>query len=1158
MRFERLEIPAYGPFTGFALDLPGEGADFHLIYGPNEAGKSSLLRAIRDLLYGIHAQTPDNFIHDYKDLRIAATIAAGDGRRLSFQRRKGNRNTLLDARGEPLPDDTLAAWLGVVDRDFFTIVFGLGAEELRRGAEALLHGHGELGQALFSASLAGTPVHRILAALEEEARTLFNGRARNNVRIRPAITAYEEAQRASKEAIVRPETWEAVQRALAEAIAERDRLDAELHERRRRRDWLQRCLDALPLLGRLAEQEARRGTLPDLPEVAADFVATTEQALAARAQALTETDRRRARIAQLERRVQDSEPNAAVLAEAAAIEAAHQRLAVYRQWCDELTGLEADCAEAEQRLRAGMRRLGIDGEPESVEALRIQAADELRLEETATALDQAEAAWRENHDEAQQACEALERIDARLGALPDEDVEALRAALTATAGAAEAAKGLPQREAAVAAALAKVERQQGLVAGVADEVAAVCALSVPSAVTLRQYEAERERLQRDRERTVERVAEAEERLRQLAGQRRRLERLGALPTPADLDDARARRDAAWARVRSAWLDGVEAGELDGRPLAEAYPQTVATADQLADRLREEADAVAQAEDLRLQAEEAETARGRAQADMAACEAALADWERRWSTLWAPCGLAPASPVEMLDWRDQWVELCARHEAWRQAADELARARAEVETALGLLRVRLPEIEATTLAELREVAERRVREADAARGARSQLNDQAADQRLDLTRYEAAEPALAAALAEARTAWAEAGAAVGLPALGTAAGLALLAQRRQLVGELDAWNGLRRQIAAKRQAVAEYAAAADAAADRLGLPAGVVEVREAALWAALETARTQRTRRDQAREDLEGEQAQLPTLEQALGDAERRLAEALAAAGVQDEAGLAVLLAHLKERQAIDGEIARLREALHVAARGEPLDVFIERVRAEPADGLAAEAAGLDQAIAAHQAERDRAIEQLASAQAERARLERAGAEAAEHRQEALNIAAGIRQDAARCLRLQLARHLLREQIERFRRESQAPLLARAGELFAAITAGRFEGLGTAFAGDDTPVLVGRRAGRDVAVEAMSDGTRDQLYLALRLAAIERHQRHHEPLPVILDDLLATFDDGRAAAILPILSELGRQSQVLLFTHHGHLVELARAALGADAFHVHPLAAGERG
>ena len=45
-----------------------------------------------------------------------------------------------------------------------------------------------------------------------------------------------------------------------------------------------------------------------------------------------------------------------------------------------------------------------------------------------------------------------------------------------------------------------------------------------------------------------------------------------------------------------------------------------------------------------------------------------------------------------------------------------------------------------------------------------------------------------------------------------------------------------------------------------------------------------------------------------------------------------------------------------------------------------------------------------------------------------------------------------------------------------------------------------------AVAGLSDGTRDQLFLALRLAGIENHLKDREPVPVIIDDVLINFDD----------------------------------------------------
>jgi uncharacterized protein YhaN len=73
---------------------------------------------------------------------------------------------------------------------------------------------------------------------------------------------------------------------------------------------------------------------------------------------------------------------------------------------------------------------------------------------------------------------------------------------------------------------------------------------------------------------------------------------------------------------------------------------------------------------------------------------------------------------------------------------------------------------------------------------------------------------------------------------------------------------------------------------------------------------------------------------------------------------------------------------------------------------------------------------------------------------------------------------------------------------------------------DQPVWIGVRAdGQRVDVRDMSDGTRDQLYLALRLASLEQYLVHNEPLPLVVDDILIQFDDRRAEAALRLLAEL---------------------------------------
>ena len=90
---------------------------------------------------------------------------------------------------------------------------------------------------------------------------------------------------------------------------------------------------------------------------------------------------------------------------------------------------------------------------------------------------------------------------------------------------------------------------------------------------------------------------------------------------------------------------------------------------------------------------------------------------------------------------------------------------------------------------------------------------------------------------------------------------------------------------------------------------------------------------------------------------------------------------------------------------------------------------------------------------------------------------------------------------------------------------------------------------------MSNGSHDQLYLALRLASLESWLQTHEPIPFVVDDILLNFDDPRALAALRALAELSQQTQVLFFTHHRHLVELAEANLPASVLFVHELPSG---
>ena len=80
---------------------------------------------------------------------------------------------------------------------------------------------------------------------------------------------------------------------------------------------------------------------------------------------------------------------------------------------------------------------------------------------------------------------------------------------------------------------------------------------------------------------------------------------------------------------------------------------------------------------------------------------------------------------------------------------------------------------------------------------------------------------------------------------------------------------------------------------------------------------------------------------------------------------------------------------------------------------------------------------------------------------------------------------------------------------------------------------------------MSEGTCDQVYLALRLAGLSLYSEKEEALPFIVDDILVNFDEQRSLSTLRVLAELSKRTQIIMFTHHAHIVELAEEHLSPD-------------
>ncbi len=150
MRFSRLELLKYGHFDGCALDFPEKPIDLHIVFGRNEAGKSTAMSAISDLRFQFPNTTPFDFRHDKQLLRVGATLTR-DGATLVCRRKKGRTNTLLDVNDQPLDEAVLAAMPGGQTRESFMRMFSLDHARLQEGGNAILEAKDDIGQTIFVA-----------------------------------------------------------------------------------------------------------------------------------------------------------------------------------------------------------------------------------------------------------------------------------------------------------------------------------------------------------------------------------------------------------------------------------------------------------------------------------------------------------------------------------------------------------------------------------------------------------------------------------------------------------------------------------------------------------------------------------------------------------------------------------------------------------------------------------------------------------------------------------------------------------------------------------------------------------------------------------------------------------------------------------------------
>jgi uncharacterized protein YhaN len=1153
MRIQELKLIRYGKFTDRRVALPRAEQDIHLIVGPNEAGKSTVRSAIGDWLFGIPMRTPLAFLHPMPELRIGGAIEKFVGTQetaspLAFERSKGNKNTLWTTDNKSIPDSVLAQWLGGLDASAFNRMYALDHATLVEGGAGILSASDDLGRMLFQSASGIEHLGRILQRLQEEADALWAPRKSSSREYYVAHEAFEKAHDDLKRATLRTRDWKSQHDALIECEQALTTARQRHVEARSKISRLQRIRRVQPLLLSLDTAQAALsplmafGAVPLLPEDAADTLRDANQALAL---AQADIQRHQSGIAESQAALDTIHVDHQMLSLATDINDLNERRLQYRAHRADIIKRQEEMRIEWQRAQEKATGLGwmcatIDDMTQRVPAQSIRSRLNRLLKSRGSLINQRQSA-EVNLSKRQQEVIALKETLQGLGAegVNSKLQSAVDQALKQgdyTASIIEFEVRLQRLQDETDASLSALGKWRlppdslaamsvpdlFIVQGLLNEQRADQAeeKSLRSAITAKKAEYERAKLE--------------------------LEQLVSAFQPVSAEqvtEARGSRDSRWREIKSAPESVLT--------LAPEYELDVSRADTLSDSRLDKVQYEAERQSKSQRQELLRQEREAMQEELQALLQQVSDRNAHWLGLADASGL-PNLPPELAP---HWLE--QRGKALDQIRDQndLKRqkdARVEaIETARQAVWSELQQNsqkDAPELAECLRVARDQIALAEQARGQRKTLDKQILEGNASLVTLQNSVDSALESWNEWEGAWLDAVNAAGYPdtvfADRVEAELEVMDEIDRLLTKI---RGIQSERIDKMQADLDNF---DRSAQELGLRLipdlanDQAEEITIQLINRLDEARRAQVEWTERQSSLKKSGDGLDAANQVVRTVQAQLAPLLVTAGIEDVSSLSEAIARSEKRRELETTVARTSAELISGADG----LAMEHLRAEAAEqDMETLLSGIENL---NQLAED-VLEDVSRLSNQHGALKAAfdgfaGADLAAKAEAQKQEAVARMSEAVECyLRTHTVARLLKWSMEKFRETKQGPMLAKASAIFRTLTLESFSRLLVDSEGQ-TPRLFGVRPdGQQVDVAGMSEGSRDQLYLALRLAALEMQIDQGFNMPLIADDLFINFDDERTAAGLKVLGELSRRMQVVFLTHHDHLVPLAKEVLGAD-------------
>lgn len=1163
MRLRRLDLLRYGCFTDRSFELPVGSVDFHVVFGPNEAGKSTALSAIEDLLFGVETKSPYNFLHDYPNMRIGAVLESKK-KSLEFVRRKGLKDTLLNTDGSRFSggEAALRPFLAGADRSFFERMFSLDHVRLEKGGQEILEAKDEIGQILFSAGMGIVGLRNRLTVLSKEADALWAPKKAGHRKYYQAHEKLEDAKKDLRQQTLTVNTWQELKRnrdTAEEAYAKVESKFEEVSTRLKKFGRIRRVYHDIRRKAELEKDLAKLGKVVRLPEDALQVIDGSERKereAAIRISTLSD---------QLDKAREECKAltyNDHLVLRSDDIRQLHERRIRIRDEKNDLPKRQAELDAAEAELCSLATELEWKEKEVGELISRIPARAKLRAVRSLHAQRGELAADVKNksvtlEDEKVQRDERQKRLDAMR---ETTDVSRLEAVIEAVRKSGDVTGRVRSADQQVKDAQKHIDRLLSSLHPSITSAYDAIEIHTPTEMSVQDHRDKVQDWERRSRGTIQERSGVEQKLAQDRESLQNATRDEQVITIDKLRESRGDRDALWRLVKRKHVENAPTSDEETHryadvlnDLAAAFESAIRAADGLADRRFDKAEAVGRLAERSRNIENQENNLTRLRKQQEALTQEGGQLNADWHALWDQAPFNPLDPDAMLDWlkiRDELREAIRRQAEAESALEiqkrEAREAKEVLLNELSSLGTDRATLEDETLPVILERADGVLRkyEREAASKASLEKSLQEASGSIERRCRE---------LTRAEREWSKwqqkwSTALTGLRLASSnpdtvSVQIDIIEKMREKAVQItdlrhQRIDKINRDITNFESDVAETVRKlADDLAGKTPDDA-VLEIEN-----RLRESQRRRDLRERKIEEIEEIETKIHALKADRQEARDSVNHLKDAAGADTSEQLRIAVNKSDSLRALQGKLDTILQRLDRQGDGLTTAQLEAECNAIDIDQIAAREETADNELKTLRGQLNDAVEtRLQSRNAfEAIGGDDAAARAEATRQEAL---AEIREVSERYVRVRTSATLLQWAIDRYRREKQEPLLRRAGELFARLTGDSFKSLQVDYDEQDQPHLTGVRPdGKIVHVLGMSSGTADQLYLALRVASIEDYLNRADALPFVADDLFINFDDDRAGAGFKVLGELSKKTQVLFFTHHFHLLDVARETLG---------------